>query len=120
MRGFFSPWNSAGAGYRDAMRNHESIDLAETLGPEWDGFRLSSDGLHHPYWRRPFSAGDFKAMFYRSQQVSILERDLSRVRAELERATAAQDAAEGRAAWYRQQLRLEARLGMMLHAFSTT
>lgn len=99
---------------------HESLDLGELLGSEWDGFRLTAAGLHHPYWRRPFDAGDFKAMFYRSQQVAILERDARQARADLERAETALEAADVRADYYRQQLRLESRMGMMLAAFSTT
>lgn len=101
------------------MRNHEVIDLAATLGPEWEGFSLSAAGLQHPYWRRAFTAGDFKAMFYQIQQVRILELDLSRARAALETARAAQDAAEDRADFYRRQLRLESRFGMMLSSFTT-
>ncbi|MBD5803870.1 hypothetical protein AZOA_33110 [Azoarcus sp. Aa7] len=93
---------------------HEALDLGELLGSEWDGFSLSRDGLQHPYWRRPFSCGELKAMFYRSQQVAILEREVSRARTEQERASAAQDAAEARADWYRHQLTLESRLGLML------
>lgn len=111
------PTNNNRAG---TLRAHESIDLGELLGSEWDGFGLSRDGLQHPYWRRPFSCADLKAMFYRSQQVAILERDIARAHADLDRATAAQDAAADRADYYRRQLRLESRLGMMLAAFSTT
>lgn len=96
------------------LPRHATIDLAELLGTEWEGFSLSADGLQHPYWRRPFSCGDLKAMFYRSQQVAILEREVSRARTEQERASAAQDAAEARAEWYKHQLTLESRLGLML------
>lgn len=99
---------------------HESLDLGELLGSEWEGFRLTAAGLHHPYWRRPFDHGDFKSMFYRSQQVTILEHELQRARADLDRAESAQEAADARANFYRQQLRLESRMGMMLAAFSTT
>ncbi|HJV24554.1 MAG TPA: hypothetical protein VJ673_02660 [Aromatoleum sp.] len=102
-----------------SLSSHESLDLGELLGSEWEGFRLSVDGLHHPYWRRPFECGELKAMFWRSQQVTALELDLTRAKQDAERATAAQDAAEERAAWYRQQLRLESRMGMMLASFST-
>lgn len=89
------------------------FDLGEHF-PEWEGFFFDNGHLHHPYWRRPFDAGDLKAMFYRCQQVTILEHELRRARAELERAQAAQEAAEARAEWYRHQLVLESRLGAML------
>lgn len=96
------------------LPRHAIIDLAEQLGSEWDGFSLSVDGLQHPYWRRPFTCGDLKAMFYRSQQVTALELELQRARQAAERASAAQDAAEARAEWYRHQLTLESRYGLML------
>ena len=99
---------------------HSTLDLGELIGSEWDGFHLSAAGLHHPAWRRPFECGDLKAMFWRSQQVALLERDLAQARRDLERAQAAQEAAEARADYYRRQLRLESRMGMMLSAFSTT
>lgn len=88
--------------------------------PEWEGFIFDDGQLHHPYWRRPFTAGDLRAMFYTSQQVRILEHELTQARRDLETAQAAQDAAEHRAQFYRQQLQLESRMGMMLTAFSTT
>lgn len=83
--------------------------------PEWDGFIFTATGeLQHPYWRRAFSAGDLKAMFYHAQQVTILEHENARLRAEIERAQAEQDAAQARAAWYRSQLVLESTHGAML------
>lgn len=101
------------------LRSHESLDLGELLGSEWEDFRVSVQGLHHPYWRRPFTRAELVAMFYRSQQVAILEHELKRARAEAEKAAAAQEAAEARAAYYRQQLRLESQMGMMLASISS-
>lgn len=96
------------------LKNHESLDLADLLGPEWEGFRLTHQGLHHPYWRRPFTRAELVAMFYRVQQVACLEHELKRARAEAEKATAAQEAAETRADYYRRHLTLESRAGAML------
>lgn len=97
-----------------SLRQGQVIDLAELLGSDWDGFSLAIDGLQHPAWRRPFSCGELKAMFWRRQQVSILEHQIQQLRAEIERAQAAEDAAEARADWYRRQLNLESRFGLML------
>lgn len=101
-----------------SLRQHETLDLGELLGSSWDGFRLSSSGLHHPLWRAPFERGELMAMFWRCQQVRILERELRLLRADIERARAAEDAAEQRAAWYRRQLILESRIGAMLARFT--
>lgn len=100
------------------LPRHAIIDLADLLGTEWEGFSLNADGLQHPYWRRPFSCGDFKAMFYRSQQVAILERELARAKAEAEHRAAEAEAARERADWYRHQLTLESRFGLMLAAIA--
>ena len=97
-----------------SLRQGQVLDLAELLGSEWEGFSLAADGLQHPAWRRPFSCGELRAMFWRCQQVTILEHELARTRAEIEHAQVASDAAEQRAAWYRNQLILESRLGAML------
>lgn len=96
------------------LRQGQVLDLAELLGSEWNGFSLASDGLQHPAWRRPFTCGELKAMFWRSQQVSILEHQIEQLRTEIERAQAAEDAAEVRTDWYRRQLNLESRFGLML------
>ncbi|MFT3758290.1 hypothetical protein [Thauera sp.] len=97
-----------------SLRQGQVLDLAELLGSEWEGFSLAADGLQHPAWRRPFSCGELKAMFWRCQQVDILEHNLSRIELDAERATADKDAAEERADWYRRQLILESRFGAML------
>lgn len=99
---------------KGSLAAHEALSLGELLGSEWDGFSLAADGLQHPYWRRPFSCGDLKAMFYRSQQVAILERELARAKAEAEQRAAEAEAARERADWYRHQLTLESRFGLML------
>lgn len=102
-----------------SLAPHETLDLSELLGSDWDGFSLGADGLQHPSWRRAFSAGEFRAMFWRCQQVRILEHELAQVRAELDRARADLETSQARAAWYRRQLRLESRAGLMLSALST-
>lgn len=102
------------------LASHVALDLSELIGPDWDGFSLSVDGLQHPYWRRPFTAGELRAMFYRTQQVTILEHQLSRLRADFDRLSQDADEAEARADYYRRQLRLESRFSLMLSAFSTT
>lgn len=93
---------------------HESLDLAALFGSEWEGFRISRAGLQVPGWRGPIPGPDMRALFWTSQHARILARDLDRARAELSAALAALDHAESRARWYRSQLVMEARAGLML------
>lgn len=95
------------------MRNGQSLDLGELLGSDWHDFALSTDGLKHPAWKNPFSCADLKAMFWRCQQVTILEHELEQLRQDAEKADAAKELAEQRAEWYRQQLILESKIGFM-------
>lgn len=103
------------------------LDLGELLGSTWQGYRLVpghsaatipyQGEFQHEMWRRAFTAGDLRSLFWRCQQVSGLERDAARLAAEAAAAERAVQAAEARAAWYRGQLVLESRAGAMLARF---
>lgn len=99
-----------------SLAPHEVLDLGELFGSELDGFRLSRAGLQIPGWRAPIPVPELRALFWSSQQVRILSSELDRARAELAAALADLETAEARARWYRSQLRLEARAGLMLSA----
>lgn len=98
------------------LAQHESLDLSPLLGSDADGFSIGPRGLQLPGWRGPIPLAELRALFWQGQQVRILQRDLARALADLEQARAALDAAQARAAWYRSQLRLESRAGLMLSA----
>lgn len=100
------------------------LDLGELLGSTWSGYRLAP-GRHdsaipyqgefqHDCWRRAFTAGELRALFWQCQRVSGLERETARLAAETEAAERARQEAEKCAAWYRRQLILESRFGAML------
>lgn len=93
---------------------HESLDLGPLLGSAWDGFSLSASGLQIPGWRGPIPGADLRALFWTSQHARILARDLDRARAELAASRAELEHAEARARWYRSQLVMESRAGLML------
>jgi hypothetical protein len=91
------------------------INLAEILGREWDEVFIGADGLLYlPGWRRGFDAGDLKAIFYDNQERFRLKHEAAQLRRELERLQAALDQAEKSVWWYRRQVVLESKLGMML------
>jgi hypothetical protein len=92
------------------------IDFEEIIGPEWAEVFLGADGLLYlPGWRRGFTASELRQQFFLTQErfywqrkAEQLERDLARCRNDLEEQ-------ENRARYYRQQLLLEARMGMMFN-----
>ncbi len=101
------------------LTGNQSIELEDLLGSSWEGFRLAGRTgdqgvLHHAYWRRPFDAGELRALFYRCQQVTALEYRIRQSEKELERLSEALHAAEQKTEFYRRQLRLESKMGFML------
>jgi hypothetical protein len=91
-----------------------SVDLGDVIGPEWAEVEAGPAGLTLPGWRRPFDPGELRAMFQYCRQVELLQIENARLRKERAEAWQRAEAAEDRAEWYRQQLRLESRLGAML------
>lgn len=86
------------------------------LPGDWAGWVIDRDGvLWAPdTWRRGFSPAQLRAMFFQVQLVRALESDLKHARAQLAQLSDENAALEKRAAFYRRQLVLEARLGMAL------
>ncbi len=83
------------------------------MPPDWAnyGARWGNDGLLYlAEWRRGFTHGELRAMFFECQQVRTLKNERDAARRDLEALTAQFEAVESRAAWYRQQLTREARL----------
>ncbi|BBO20870.1 MAG: hypothetical protein HKUEN07_03800 [Rhodocyclaceae bacterium] len=97
------------------------IDLEKTIGPEWAEVFFGADGLLYlPGWRRGFTAAELRQQFFLVQErfywmrrAEQLQRDLNRLQENLE-------TLEHRSRYYRQQLQLESRLGMMLHRIQST
>lgn len=86
------------------------------LSGAWDGYRIDQHGvLWAPdTWRQGFTVGQFRAMFFECQLVRSLKTDVRLLRLEIERLNDLVNLAEKRAAFYREQCHLEAKLGMAL------
>jgi hypothetical protein len=95
------------------------LDLGTALGEDWENFRIAGGLFYHPSWRRGFTAGELRAMFYQVQVANELTRQTKQLKADAERQQIALDAAEQRAGYYRQQLILESRYGLMLTSFQS-
>lgn len=95
-----------------------SFDLAQ-LNPAWADFSIGADGLfYNPQWRRGFAPGELKAQFWQLQELSHTRHRLDQLRKELQRAEDHIQSAEARAYFYRSQLTLESRAGLMLQALT--
>lgn len=84
---------------------------------EWEaaGAHFGRDGLLYlAEWRRGFTVHELRALFFDCQRVRTLERELRQAVTDLERVSLELSQIEARAAWYRRQLVLEARLGSLL------
>lgn len=86
----------------------------ELLGNSWNGFYFRNGLLYVPEWRNGFSAGDIRALFFRCQMVSYLESEIRLLKAELERRNLEIDELETKADFYRRQVSIESKFGLML------
>lgn len=84
------------------------------LGSSWNGFYFRNRLLYAPEWRNGFSAGEIRALFYRCQLVVYLESEIRLLKAELERRSQEIDELEIKADFYRRQVQLESRFGLIL------
>ena len=67
-----------------------------------------------PEWKRGFPPHGIRALFYKCQLVWSLESEIELLKRELERRNEELDSLEVKAAFYRRQLVLERRFGMIL------
>lgn len=95
------------------------LDLGEILGKDWHGWAIGNGQIFCPSWRRGFTPGEFQATFYRAQQVRTAESTIKRLQRDLERRSAEADAAENLTEFYRRQVQLESRYGMVLQRVFT-
>lgn len=101
------------------MGSHDVLDLGQLLGETWEGFRLvgqtGGQGVFvHSAWRRPFTAGEIYSLFWRCQQVEALQFKIRQLEKDLAAEAERAERADDRARFYRSQLALESRMGMML------
>lgn len=97
------------------------IDLSEIIGPEWAEVFFGADGLLYlPGWRRGFTAAELRQQFFLVQKRYFWMHKAKQLQRELDRLQEDYETIEHRARYYRQQLKLEARLGMMLHRIQST
>ena len=84
------------------------------LGKEWEGFYFQDCLLFVPEWRNGFTAHQIRSLFWRTQQIASLNREINLLKNELKRRDDEIDALEIKANFYRKQLVLESRFGLIL------
>jgi hypothetical protein len=94
--------------------------LAPVLGQEWNDIRLTPHGIHLPGWRRPFSSQELHSLFVMLSGKRIVENQLQLTKKWLQETQAAAEEWERRALFYRQQLILESKMGLMLARVAST
>lgn len=96
------------------LKLYLSGDASALLGDEWKGYRFSNSLIYVPEWRNGFTPHEIRAFFWKCQLVSSLQREIGLLKAELERRNEEIDALEIKANFYRRQVVLESRFGLIL------
>lgn len=99
---------------RAVLAEYGGIPLEELLGPRWAGSWSNGAWLFVPGWKPGFEPEALRALFWQVQDNARMGYELCRLQAELARREAEYAELEARCAFYRRQVGLEARLGLML------
>ena len=70
--------------------------------------------LYIPEWRRGLSPHEIRALFWQVQQVSSLKREIGMLKKDIEKYAEEINALEVKADFYKRQLILESRFGLIL------
>ncbi len=89
-------------------------DASALLGKDWDGHVFRDNLLFIPEWRRGLTPGEIRSLFWQVQLISSLKREIELLKKELERRNNEFDSLEVKADFYRRQLVVESRFGMIL------
>ncbi|MDO8436826.1 MAG: hypothetical protein Q7S69_01490 [Nitrosomonadaceae bacterium] len=96
------------------LRFHVLGDVSALLGQSREGFYFRDGLLFIGEWRRGMEPTEIRTLFWQVQQVAGLQREIRQLKQELERRSEEIDALEVKADFYRRQVALESRFGMML------
>ena len=96
------------------LRLYLQGDASALLGDEWKGYRFKGNLFYVPEWKNGFPPHEIRASFWKCQQVWSLEREIELLKRELERRNKEFDSLEVKTAFYRRQLVLESKFGMIL------
>ena len=89
-------------------------EASALLGKDWDGHYFRNNLLYIPEWRRGLTPHEIRALFWQVQQISSLKQEIDLLKHELEKRNEENNILETKADFYRRQLVLESRFGMIL------
>ncbi|ALQ52081.1 hypothetical protein [Nitrosomonas ureae] len=96
------------------LRLYIDGEASALLGKEWDGHIFRNNLLFIPEWRRGLAPSEIRSLFWQGQLVSSLKTEIELLKKELERRNLEIDNLEVKADFYRRQLVLESRFGLIL------
>lgn len=96
------------------LRLYIEGDASALLGKDWDGHVFRDNLLFIPEWRRGLTPGEIRSLFWQVQLISSLKQEINLLKQELERRNEEINILEVKAAFYKRQLVLESRFGMIL------
>ena len=96
------------------LRLYFNGEASGLLGKDWEGFYFKDALFYVPEWRRGFTPHEIRSMFWKCQLVSSLEREIRLLKQEIAEQTAEIEELEDKVNFYRQQVILESRFGLML------
>ena len=89
-------------------------EASALLGKDWDGHYFRDNLLYIPEWRRGLAPGEIRALFWQVQQIWSLKREIDLLNQELKKCNEEINLLEVKADFYKRQLVLESRFGMIL------
>ena len=89
-------------------------DASVLLGDDWKNHTFRNNLIFIPEWRRALSAQEICSMYWKIKLVASLKQEIRLLKSEIERRNPDIERLETKAEFYRRQLVLESRFGMML------
>ena len=96
------------------LRLYIDGEASALLEKDWNGHIFKNNLLFIPEWRRGLTPDEIRALFWQGQVVSSLKTEIELLKQELERRNQEIDNLEVKADFYRRQLVLESRFGLIL------